>query len=166
MSPWHAALYLTGGRGSNTLIRAWVTDWEFSGRAGRLLSVYQLAKQLSVILHHDLGGVLYASAPNILKRNTRQVQLKQSLEFRGGKMMGTHSSTCEGLLPTRHLSRTRLDGRKPVESKRIECILHWLHLVNSKSSQKVSCICLGFNCQGQASSNSRILIKMNHRPVS
>lgn len=112
---------LLGGRSPRALIRARVTDWEFSGRARRLICVYQLAKQLSVILHHDLGGVLHASAPNILKRNTRQAQLKQSLELRRGKMISTHSSTCEGLLQTRHLSHTRLAGRKLHASKRIEC---------------------------------------------
>lgn len=112
MSPRHVAFYLAGGRGPSALIRARVTDWEFSGGAGRLLSVYQLAKQLSVILRHDLGGVLHASAPNILKRNTRQLQLKLSLESRGGKMISTHSSTCEGLLWALHLRHTRLvDGK-------------------------------------------------------
>lgn len=68
MSPRHAALYLAGGEGPNALIRAGVSDWEFSGGAGRLLSVYQLAKQLSVILHLDLGVVPLASAPNPLKK--------------------------------------------------------------------------------------------------
>lgn len=82
MSPRHAALYLAvgGGRGLSALIRAWVTDCEFSGGARRLLSVYQLAEQLSVILHRDLGGVLLASAPSVLKIIiiiTRQVQLRQ-----------------------------------------------------------------------------------------
>lgn len=51
MSPRHAALYLAVGGG---LIRAWVTDCGFSGGAGRLLSVYQLGEQLSVILQRDL----------------------------------------------------------------------------------------------------------------
>lgn len=86
MSPRHAALYLAvggwgGGRGLSALIRAWVTDCEFSSGAGRLRSVYQLAEQLSVILHRDLGGVLLASAPILLKIIiiiiTRQVQLRQ-----------------------------------------------------------------------------------------
>lgn len=67
VSPGALPFISLGVRGPIALIRAWVTDWEFSGGAGRLLSVYQLAMRLSVILHRDLGGVLLTSAPLIYK---------------------------------------------------------------------------------------------------